>query len=200
MSVPERGWCPHIACDNENHVYAAWMHRSEISRNKGQWYLSFSRSDDGGRHWSEPVIWNNSPKRDFTAKIELTVNPVNNHVYMTYYYNGHGYFRKSTDYGRTWTDPFIMAGNEKKGGSVFLTVDSVGNINAFFYLRIGCMFRRSVDGGESWSQPVHVYSLHYDCSKSRRGIDGSGAITVMLQDKLDGEWKNVIYRANPFNL
>ncbi len=99
------------------------------------------------------------------------------------------YSRRSTDGGRTWSDPVVVAqgGNGKTYGDAALIteresgklicmyVGDQGLWNASPYNRQGVYYSESKDNGQSWSQPISITNQVYaNHSNWYAGFAGSG--------------------------
>ncbi|MGB7540270.1 MAG: sialidase family protein [Anaerolineales bacterium] len=96
-----------LAADNGNHLYAAW-HCSEPSGGWEENYVCFSKSSDGGAHWSPSVNASNIPYH-VVYKMGLAVDADEN-IYVTYAGSEANsgsvwdlYFVMSTDGGDSWS-------------------------------------------------------------------------------------------------
>jgi hypothetical protein len=195
------GYEPAIACDGIDRVYAVWSAgwRSEL-------FICFRSSDDGGLTWGETQELSRDSQFNFAKNIRMAVNPVNHHIYLIYSYKNSPlrdlyrvYFRKSTDFGHTWSAPTAMtkAGELSDWGQI--AVDSTGNINVSFIQDDHLFYRRSTDGGSSWTTTVQLPPAMQTRSLGNiAGIDETGNVYVLMKYYIDHQQTTFLYRGTPY--
>jgi hypothetical protein len=194
--------------------------------------VTVSRSTDDGATWSTPVFVDRQNRSSFTKgddKESITADPYHPGVVYTVwdrysaqnptFSDGHGqrsnkgpaFFSKSTDGGRTWSDPQVIY-NQNQGtlGNQIVVLPN-GTLADFFVEFIATNVKggvswserlseiQSADGGVTWSTPIVVSALTpngaydpVDGSYIRGGdslfdvaVDpSSGAVYAVWQDSL----------------
>jgi len=133
--------------------------------------ITVSRSDDHGITWGTPKVVDRSKRTSFTKgddKESITADPYRpGTVYVVWdrysatspaYSDGHGqnsnkgpaFFSKSTDGGRTWSDPAVIFGRDNGTLANQLLVLPNGTLVDFFVDFV----TTNVKGGVSWSQSL----------------------------------------------
>ena len=200
-----KGYEPSIACDGTDRVYAVWLHPKDWSVNS-ELHIAFSGSNDGGLTWSDTQVFSRDLEYNYNKNLRMAVNPKNHHVYLIYSFKNNPlkdwyrvYFRRSTDFGRTWSAPIALtpAGEWSDWGQ--LVVDSAGNINAFYTRQRFVFCRRSTDGGLSWTTEVSLTpAMQAPAPTYNVGIDESGHISVLTNYLVDPQQTSFFYRAVSF--
>lgn len=155
--------------------------------------VTVSSSTDGGKSWGDPVVVDGSNRRSFTHgddKESITADPTRpGVVYVVWdrysnqnsiFTDGHGqnankgpaFFSRSTDGGKTWSDPQAIYARDNGTLGNQLVVLPNGTLADFFVnfivtnVKGGVTFSaqlaeiRSSDGGRTWSaKPVVISSL-----------------------------------------
>lgn len=151
ISQSENGYvgeAPQIVCDNNGHVYSAWLKTTWQQPN----VLYFNKSDNYGQNWTgvQYIDW-------YLDKHQLKVSD-NGNVYLAWNDTQSEWtkikFRSSFDYGLTW-QPTVMVTNEPnncelgnfdfatKGNSVYMVWEN----NEPWQ---GILFNFSKNGGVAW--------------------------------------------------
>jgi hypothetical protein len=196
---------PSIACDGIDRVYAVWMHPKERSANS-ELYIAFRSSNDGGFTWSDMQVMRGDSLYNYNKNIRMAVNRENHHVYLVYSYKNSPvknryrvYFRRSTDFGNTWSTPIVLtpAGEWSDSGQV--VVDSAGNINVFYKRQNYVYSRLSTDGGLSWTTEAPLTPAMQTASPYYNvGIDENGHISVVTNYFVHGQQASFYYRGVPY--
>ncbi len=202
-----RGDDPSIACDGTDRVYAVWLHPKERSVNS-ELHIAFSSSNDGGLTWSDMQVMSGNSLYNYNKNIRMAVNPKNHHVYLLYSFKNNPlkdwyrvYFRRSTDFGRTWSAPIVLtpAGEWSDWGQV--VVDSAGNINVFYIRQRRVYGRRSTDGGVSWTTETPLTpAMQAPAPTYNVGIDETGHISVVTNYYVPDQQTSFYYRGVPYML
>ena len=156
-----------------------------------------------------------SPKPN-GAKVQdkhwTVVNPLNNEIYMTWTqfdaYNSNKpadssiiVFSKSTDQGKTWSDPMRISkhagdcldGDNTVEGAV-PAVGPNGEIYVAWTGPKGLVFQRSLDGGETWlSEEIHVDLQHQGWALDVPGFYRANGLPILKCDLSDGPNRGTLY-------
>ena len=145
--------------------------------------ILFSRSDDFGKTWSDPVKINQIDgdclDDDYTTEGAVPVWDKKGNVYVAWAYGNNIYFDRSEDGGKTWLDKDIVAANQPEGwnyeipgvfranGMPVLAIDqSDGKYAGTLYINwtdqrngkndTDVFIIKSTDGGKTWSKALRV--------------------------------------------
>lgn len=198
------GHDPSIVCDGIDRVYAVWLRPKDRGVNS-ELHIGFRSSNDGGLTWGDLQVMSGDLLYNYNKNLRMAVNPVNHHVYLIYSYKNNPvkdlyrvYFRRSTDFGQTWSAPIVLTPAGEWSDWAQLLVDSAGNINVF-YLRQRYVFcRRSTDDGLSWTTEVPLTpAMQAPAPTYNVGIDEAGHISVVTNYFVDPQQTSFFYRAVP---
>jgi len=196
-------WFPDLAVDSQGNVHVIWCETTDVEEGEYGEQVFYSMWD--GQTWStpndivppSPDIVRNAITTDAFGNLHLLFG---GSVYRTLsiYYT-----QASSDSGwlaTSWSTPRLMSIN---GNSYMadIAVDSKGVIHAVFDDRgdplsdicPGCadiFYRRSSDGGKTWSYPVNLSRSPTGSSRAQMEIDSSDIIHVVWDegwDKLSGQ-------------
>jgi hypothetical protein len=155
-----------MAVDEVGTIYACWTDWRIDDDGDDDWDVYFSRSIDGGNSWFPNVRVNDSSNRDKSVGSMIVAPDQSLCVVWTDRRNGSIdpdiYFARSTDSGKTWTDPNIRV-DDGATGSQFggpICADQSGNLYVGYSSRPNSEARlhvylvRSTDYGETWSKPA----------------------------------------------
>ncbi|MCX6139749.1 MAG: FG-GAP-like repeat-containing protein [Candidatus Kapabacteria bacterium] len=70
---------------------------------------------------------------------------------------GYVYSTKSQNDGVTWTAPVRTESEPNSSGANVLLVDAAGVLHAADQFNVGCYYKRSTDGGATWSAPFYLH-------------------------------------------
>ena len=145
--------------------------------------ILFSKSNDFGDTWSEPVKINqidgDCMDSDDTVEGAVPVFDKKGNIYVAWAYHNKIHFDKSTDGGKNWLDKDIVVANQPEGwdinipgvfranGMPVLGIDnSNGPYQGTLYINwadqrngtddTDIFISKSTDGGQSWSNPKRV--------------------------------------------
>lgn len=132
-------WLPKVRVHptKPDHVYLLWQEIIFSGGSHGGEIL-FARSTDGGRHFSEPLNLSQStagdgkgqltPKKWHNGSLDLVIGPQGT-IYTTWTeYEGKLWFRRSTDGGKSFSDPIHVTGTDQqpaRGPSLAVHGDTV---------------------------------------------------------------------------
>ncbi len=176
---------PHIACSTDGkRIYLFYEKGSE-----GVAYRTLTRSDDEGENWSAPV---SLPSREVQYEPAYPYPGTGSALYrlVLMWMPGLGsfYVYTSTDSGVTWS-------GRKHIDTVYhmdihdwnFLIDSSDNLHIFYSAGYaawneGLYYRRSYDGGLTWTKRRNVSSAGFNSSPSGRVIEESGNIYLLWHD------------------
>jgi type IX secretion system substrate protein len=168
-----------------NNIYMTWTQFDKYGSNDplDRSNIMFSRTTDEGETWSMPLRINefdgNCLDNDNTVEGSVPAVGPNGEIYVSWSAEGGIYFDRSTNGGTTWLDNDIFV-TEQPGGWVF-NIPGINRSNGMpitkcdlsggehhgtIYVnwtdqRFGIddtdvWLAKSVDGGDSWSEPIRV--------------------------------------------
>jgi hypothetical protein len=185
------GWSsmPAIATDSDGHVHVFWHDDTP-----GNSEIYYRRSSDGGSTWSavKRLTWT----LDYSGALAVAINS-NNHIHIVWHESTGGdaeiYYRKSTDGGAawgavkrlTWSSGFSLAPaiaiDSGKTIHVVWDDDRPGNSEIYY--------RKSSDGGATWSAAKRLTWTSDTSSFSVLAIDSSNALHVIWRDHTPGNYE-----------
>jgi hypothetical protein len=194
-------WSRSITCDDNGHVYAAWIDERSGRASYPQ-DIFFNASANHGQTWMENDqrlnrINQSGTPRGTMPEIACTQN---GHVYVTWYDYRWGwprnriYLNYSQNYGQTWLENDIHIDNLSEGpGDEFccgypdVVCDESGHVYVVYELSTAgnCPgFNRSNDYGVTWQgqQKVDNYNTKLWGSSPRIACDESGHVYVAWVD------------------
>lgn len=205
---------PCLLADYNNHFY--YFHLSS-PENKGRdsegWLerIVCQRSDDGGRNWSRGTSIGYHGKHD-QDKEWATVNPQNNHLYVSWTeFDEYGsrnpgdssfiLLSKSTNEGRTWSKPKRI--NQKAGNCLdddqtvegaVPAVGPEGEVYVAWAYNDTLYFDRSTDGGNTWlEEDIVIADQPWGWSQKVPGMQRCNGMPVTISDISDSPYRGTIY-------
>jgi hypothetical protein len=154
---------PNVAANHAGDLFAVWSDDTT-----GTSRIMFSRSLDGGTMWSAPVLI--SPTQGVSRKARVAAGP-SGEAYVVWQHEtawsagkataADIAFRRSLDGGTTWSAVLNLS-NTAMTFSAFpsIAVQENGSLNVVWAEEIpdtgNVYFARSLDRGETWSNPVDI--------------------------------------------
>jgi hypothetical protein len=202
-NTPNSSWFPDLAVDSQGNVHVIWCETSDLEEGGYGEQVFYSMWD--GQTWStpndivppSPDIIRNAITTDAFGNLHLLFGGSVYKVLSIYY------TQASLDSGwlaTSWSEPRLVSMN---GNSYMadIAVDSKGAIHVIFDDRgdplsdvcPGCadiFYRRSSDGGKTWSYPINLSNSPTGSSRAQMEIDSSDVIHVTWDegwDKLSGQ-------------
>jgi hypothetical protein len=170
--TPGHSRCPLLYLDSKDNVYLIWTDHVASSSSRPR--IFFSRSTDGGTNWMEPMNVFDNAGESWRYKIDLAFDTDDN-LYIVSNADINGQIdiclKKSIDGGKSWGEAINISNSAYESSQPNIAIDYLGNIcvawqekksSSDFYL----LFSRSCTNGESWSQPIQIWSSNraYDPS------------------------------------
>jgi len=183
---------PVIAIDSSGNIHIVWY--GDISSSISIYQIRYIKSTDGGNTWTNPInITNESYSQFYPA---IAIDSYNN-IYVVWEGSSVASptlhqvrFSKSTDGGNTWSNPIDITSGSYPNGSPSLAIDSSNNIHLAFIgessispSNFQIRYCKSLDGGNTWSNPVNITNENYDQSEPAIAIDKLGNLHIVW----DGE-------------
>jgi hypothetical protein len=188
-----------IATDYNGDIFIAW--KDIIT---GNYEIFFTRSLDGGQTWSNEINLSNNTADSVKPEIELDNN---GNIYVLWYelkdYQTirNIYFTRSTDRGKTFSEPRVLSEVEGLSTSAVITVDENNNLNVAWgnftswTLRGKIYFIRSMDTGETWTSPVMVSGAFTAGQYPSITVGKEGYIYMVWEEELNGLRKILFTRS-----
>ena len=168
-----------------NNVYVAWLDRNESDVTN----VMFAKSDDGGLNFGPPMpitVYNG------TSGIPK-MYAENDRVYLMWESNKERNFdvflSESTDYGKTFSEPRNLSGNDGNSGAPQMIIDG-DNVYAVWMDdssgNFEILFSKSTDGGKTFGVPVKVSKSMLDSGYPQFAVYGNNvyvAWTETITDK-----------------
>ena len=135
-----------------------------------EWEIWYRRSIDDGATWDDEVRLTNDPGNSF----QPTIASAGSNLYVTWHDSRaggrHVFFKRSTDGGDSWSEDVKISGSEADESSP--SVAALDNIVHVAWQQLhteglGIRYRRSIDYGATWEDPIDV--------SEQSGTDSSGA-------------------------
>jgi BNR/Asp-box repeat len=169
---------PVITVDNLGGIYAGWGAWPSGGSRYG--WICFNYSHDNGITWS-PV----DTEFPVASSIDLAIDPDSkiNIAYSDSYlpFANQILFLKSNDRGASF-EPSIEVTADSYDSFPLIAIDSAGNINIIYFYSHQYYFKRSIDGGATWSDAIQV-------TNSTAGIDMTldqeGNIYILFENDSD---------------
>lgn len=149
----------------------------------------FTRSTDQGETFTDLVDVSRSPGDAFEPEIAVDRSDNINVVWEdSAPGNKSIMFARSTDHGETFTEPLRVSEGDGDAVEPNLAVDESGRIYVAWSETIGdstqLMFARSIDGGESFSDPLNISdNSGADMRKAALAASGNGVYIVYNNDE-----------------
>ncbi len=157
---------PDVVIDSKSRIHVAYYH------NRPDWEIYYSRSDDGGRHWTRPQFVYDAQGDNIIESLELAVDGRDRlHLVWSEQFldsaiarGGIVHYARSTDAGRTWESPLVVDAKdtryEEAYGAGEIAIVTAGEDQVHLMWNgppSGHRWHKwSADGGVTWkaAQPV----------------------------------------------
>jgi hypothetical protein len=192
ISAPGKGsWLVRPATDLMGNVHAVWNGPA----GPGRPGAAVIHSRWNGQEWSKPaVILFAEQGVNLTIPVIATdntgyVHVLSTDVWQTFYTKAPGDRAQSV---ASWSKPLIVSGFGRTYFSDIAT-DNVGNIhavweetlNADFTHGFDIYYSKSVDGGQTWSEPTNVSNSPETSRRATMAVDGRGVIHVAWAEEVE---------------
>jgi len=186
-------WRAHLAIDNNGILHAAWIEFDCSSQ-----YYCYSKSEDNGEIWLNPMVitytqWGNV--QAITIDTDSLGNP---HILFVNY--GKIFYTKSDDMGLTWSTPADIFDIPHSGGHgcprLIISDEDILNLvfinSELLYMTYSVCYSYSEDMGLTWQEPLKLSEL------SRRGE--SPAIALDLENNPHVVWEESTAEMQPYEI
>lgn len=173
-----RNYRPKIAVD-DNIIYVLWCYAGKIV---------LVHSSDQGASWSRESIISDDVENSFNPAIDVDSSGNINIVYLNciiddIYEEYNVFFKRSTDYGQTWSEP-VNIRHHSSFGSSSTCIASANEKNIYIIwpsdysiVHSTSFFSRSSDYGKTWVESIdlgsNVYALSLDNMGNLNIVGGS---------------------------
>jgi BNR repeat-like domain len=180
---------PTIAIDTSSTIHVVWEDST-----LGQAEIYYRRSADGGKTWSalKRLTWTSG-----SSEYPAIATESDNHIHVVWYDYTPGapeiYYKRSTDGGRIWGVAQRLTWNSLFSSGPAIAIDSSKTVHVVWHdYRVGApeiYYKRSTDGGTTWSADHRLTWLSGDSYESGIAIDLSSTIHVVWQDNMPGNFE-----------
>ncbi len=194
-----------IAVDSSGNINVVWH---AFVGTLGNADIFFSRSSDGGVTFSTPKDTSNN--LSFSTAQQIALDSSGN-INLVWHGEAFGssildiFFSRSSDGGATFSTPKNLSNNVGFCSSCSrlpqIAVDSSGNINLVWeglagVGNIDIFFRRSTDGGVTFSTPKNLSNNAGTSQGAQIAVDSSGNINVVWEDNAPGQYDIFLSRSS----
>jgi hypothetical protein len=189
---------PFLAIDSGNTIHVVW--HDDTPGNDEIYYLTGA---NGGATWSsvKRLTWTS----DWSTDPSISIDSINTmHLVWADFTPGNYevYYKRSTDGGATWTPPKRLTWTTGWSSFPAIGIDSTGGLHVVWLLDddwaddMEISYKRSGDGGITWT-PARVLTWNSgDCYIPAMAIDSSDGIHIVWEDFTPGNWE-VYYKSSP---
>jgi len=188
---------PDVVVDSKNRIHVAYYH------NRPDWEIYYSRSDDGGLHWTAPHFIYDAQGDDIIESLELAVDEQDrlHLVWSEQFFDGvtqRGgivHYVRSTDAGSTWESPFVIDKKDARyvpaygAGEIAIVTAGKDQVHVVWNGPPSGhrWYRWSADGGATWEAaqpvaPLDAFSgqgLKWYNAGSDLAVDGAGRVHLL---------------------
>jgi CARDB/BNR repeat-like domain len=180
---------PALAIDSNNNIHVVC--RDDTPGN-GEIY--YRRSTDGGTIWSsfKRLTWTSG-----SSEYPAIATDSSNHIHVVWHDFTPGapeiYYKRSTDGGATWSSDQRLTWHSLYSLGPAIAIDSSQTVHVVWHdYRVGApeiYYKRSTDGGTTWSPDQRLTWLSGDSYESGIAIDLSSTLHVVWQDNMPGNFE-----------
>ncbi len=178
-----------IAIDSNNNLHVVWHDNTP-----GNWEIYYKRSTDGGSTWSaeKRITWNSG--WSYWPAIAIDSN---NNLHVVWEDDTPGnweiYYKKSTDGGSTWSATKRITWNSGHSSWSAIAIDSNNNLHVVWEDSTPgnweIYYKRSTDGGSTWSAEKKITWNSGDSCWSAIAIDSNNNLHVVWDDSTPGNYE-----------
>lgn len=198
-NTPTDSTSPSIAVSGHD-IYLVW---AEISKD-GSYDLFFSKSNDGGDSFSDPKKVENQKGNPISPMIVTngeTIFLTWTYRYPDSYFGGRSddnseiFFSKSIDGGNTFSEPRLISDKETFSSVSKIAVDGENVFITWFTHSVPwkdsfkspqeIFLSKSIDGGETFSEPANLSNNEGFSQMPKIAVDGSNVFLVWQDESMD---------------
>jgi hypothetical protein len=213
LDPPEVAWFPDLAVDSSGRVHVVWCQtvRSSVEpEESGRLPERAFYTVWDGQSWSEPndIV---PPNREIVRNAITVDRGDRLHFVYAYRVRGMGstgiyYTQADSDVAwaaNAWSPPHLVSGRGRSymgdvgiddDGVLHLIIDDTGDLESDICPACADIFyRRSIDGGQTWSSPIDLAAMPWGASHEQMEIDPAGTLHVTW----DEGWDRLTGRGQP---
>lgn len=185
---------PEIALSG-NHIYSSWIEKSNTNSTN----IIFSKSDDGGNSFQNPIPITNIAGNVGIPKLSAD----GNQVFLIWEDNSKRNFdvflSESNDYGTSFDTPLDVSNTLAQSGSPQIAI-SKNNLYAIWMDNTSgnydILFAKSNDGGKSFGKPINLSNFHEDSGYPVISVSGNSVYVSWTQTMSDTNYDVFFAKSN----